>query len=142
MLFVLAGSGSGVGYRKIHRSLIRKGLICRREDVRKLIKTIDPEGVDSRKKRRLVRKRYITEGPNYVWHIDGHDKLKPFGFSIHGCVDGFFRRIMWLEVCTSNKDPEIIAKFYLDTVKKHGIPLQIKADDGTEHSLCTFICEH
>ena len=42
---------------------------------------------------------------------------------------------MRLKVCTSNKDPKIIAKFYLDTVKKHGIPLQTKADDGTEHSL-------
>ena len=132
----LTGSGCGVGYRRIHRSLIRKGYICRRDDVRKLIKSIDPEGVESRRKRRLVRRKYVTQGPNYVWHIDGHDKLKPFGFSIHGCIDGFSRRIMWLEVCTSNKDPEVIAKFYLDTVKQHGfIPLQIKADDGTEHSL-------
>ena len=46
----LAGSGSGVGYRRIHRSLIRKGFICRREDVRRLIKTIDSESVESRKK--------------------------------------------------------------------------------------------
>ena len=131
----LAGSGSGIGYRRIHCSLLKKGVICRRDDVRRVIKFIDPEGVDSRRKRRLVRRRYVTEGPNYVWHIDGHDKLKPFGFSIHGCIDGFSRRIMWLNVCTSNKDPEVIAKFYLDTVKTYGLPAQIKADDGTEHSL-------
>ncbi len=29
-----------------------------------------------------------SQGPNHVWHIDGYDKLKPFGFPIHGCVDG------------------------------------------------------
>ena len=131
----LRGSGSFVGYRRIYRSLLRKGFICRRDDVRKHINEIDPEGADSRKKRRLVRRRYVTEGPNYVWHIDGHDKLKPFGFSIHGCIDGFSRRIMWLEVCNSNKDPEMIAKFYLDTVKEFGLPLQVKADDGTEQAL-------
>ena len=131
----LAGSGSGVGYRRIHRSILKKGVVCRRDDVRKIIKLIDPEGVRSRRRRRLVRRKYVTQGPNYVWHIDGHDKLKPFGFSIHGCIDGFSRRLMWLEVGTSNKNPEIIAKFYLDTVKEYGIPLQIKADDGSEHTL-------
>ncbi len=28
-------------------------------------------------------------GPNQVWHIDGYDKLTPFGLSIHGCIDGY-----------------------------------------------------
>lgn len=42
---------------------------------------------------------------------------------------------MWLEIGTSNKVPEIIAKFYLDAVKLYGLPRQVKADDGTEHSL-------
>ena len=65
-----------------------------------------------------------------------HDKLKPFGFSMHGCIDGFSRCLIWLEVASSNKKPELIAKFYLDAVKSlEGIPLQIKADNGTEHSL-------
>ena len=79
-----------------------------------IIKTIDPEGVNRRRRRRLHRRSYVTQGPNYVWHIDGHDKLKPFGFSIHGCIDGFSRKLMWLEVGTTNKMPEVIAKFYLD----------------------------
>lgn len=30
----------------------------------------------------------LNEGPNFVWHVDGMDKLKPYGFSIHGCIDG------------------------------------------------------
>lgn len=28
------------------------------------------------------------QGPNQVWHLDGFDKLKPYGFCIHGCIDG------------------------------------------------------
>ena len=69
--------------------------------------------------------------------MDGHDKLKPFGFSIHGCIDdGYSRKLIWLEVGPTNKLPEVIAKFYLDSVKKlEGVPQQLKADDGTEHSL-------
>ena len=31
---------------------------------------------------------HIFAGPNYLWHMDGNDKLKPYGFSIHGCIDG------------------------------------------------------
>ena len=23
-----------------------------------------------------------------MWHLDGYDKLKPYGFAIHGCIDG------------------------------------------------------
>ena len=132
----LSGSGSGIGYRRIHRSLINKGILCRREDVRKIIKDLDPEGVQLRKRRRLHRRKYIAAGPNVVWHIDGHDKLKPFGFSIHGCIDGFSRKLIWLEVGPTNKLPEVVAKYYLDATRLHGgVPLQMKADDGTEHAL-------
>ena len=30
----------------------------------------------------------IVQGPDFCWHIDGYDKLKPYGFAIHGCIDG------------------------------------------------------
>ena len=44
----------------------------------------------------------MVPGPNFIWHIDGYDKLKPYGFCIHGAVDGYSRRILWLEVGPSN----------------------------------------
>jgi len=132
----LCGSCANVGYRRMHRTLTNKGIVCRREDVRKVVKRLDPQGVNDRRRKRLRRRKYRNQGPNSVWHIDGHDKLKPYGFSIHGCIDGFSRRIIWLEVNSSNKLPETIAKFYLDACRKlKGIPVKIKADDGTEHAL-------
>lgn len=131
----LDGSGQGLGYRRIHRILTGKGIICRREDVRKLLLELDRESVDLRRNRRLHRRKYVTRGPNYVWHIDGHDKLKPFGFSIHGCIDGFSRKLIWLEVGPSNKLPEVIAQFYMESVSKYGCPRYVKADAGTEHAL-------
>ena len=30
----------------------------------------------------------FMQGPNYIWHCDGNDKLKKYGFCIHGCIDG------------------------------------------------------
>ena len=64
-----------------------------------------------------------------------HDKLKPFGFSVHGCIDRFSRRLLWLEVGPTNKNPEVIAKCYLDAVKQlGGVPRNIRSDDETENS--------
>lgn len=132
----LHGNGSNIGYRRMRASLVSKSIICRYQDVRKIVKNLDPEGVELRKKRRLHRRKYVSQGPNHAWHIDGHDKLKPFGFSIHGAIDGFSRKLIWLEVGLSNKLPEVVAKFYLDAVRKiKGVPRFIKADNGTEHSL-------
>ena len=126
-----------VGQTQVTEEFIKsKGYICRSNDVRQIVKQLDPDSVKLRKRRRLHRRRYVADGPNFVWHLDGHDKLKPFGFSIHGCIDRFSRCLIWLEVASSNKKPELIAKFYLDAVKSlEGIPLQIKADNDTEHSL-------
>ena len=47
-----------------------------------------------------------------MWHLDGCDKLKRFGFAIHGVIDGCCR-ILWLNVGTTNNDPEVIANYYL-----------------------------
>ena len=53
-----------------------------RDRVLHIMREIDPEGVRRHKAHMLVRRRYYTCGPNYVWHVDGYDKLKPYGFCI------------------------------------------------------------
>ena len=73
-------------------------MICRREDGRITAKELDPEGVSLRTRKRLHRRKYISKGSNYTWHIDGHDKLKPFGFSMHGSIDRFSKKMIWLKV--------------------------------------------
>ena len=39
------------------------------------------------KRHKLKRRKYNSPGPNYYWHVDGNDKLKPFYFPIRGAVD-------------------------------------------------------
>ena len=105
-----------------------------KKTVRQLLKIMDPQGVESRSKHWLRRRQYRTVGPNHLWYIDGYDKLKPFEFCIHGAIDGYSRRIMWLEVGPSNNDPFVIAQYYLDCVRMTGgIPKIIRADYGTEN---------
>jgi hypothetical protein len=44
----------------------------------------------------LNRKRgeYIVPGPNFIWSIDGHDKLAEWGFQIYGGIDAYARKII------------------------------------------------
>ena len=71
-----------------------------------------------------------------MWHIDCYDKLKPFGFSIHGCMDGYSRKIIWLKALPSNNDPKIIADIYIKCISKSMIVPQIlRADRGSENVL-------
>ena len=64
----------------------------------------------------------------------GYDKLKPYGFPIHGCICGYSWRILWLEVVKSNNDLRVPAKLYLDTVQSlKGCPRIVRSDCGTEN---------
>ncbi|XP_071140959.1 uncharacterized protein [Mytilus edulis] len=134
-------SGSCLGYRSMWKRLkISHGLKVKRDVVMTAMKIIDPESVDRRKKHRLIRRHYVNPGPNFMWHIDGNDKLKPYGFAIHGCIDGFSRRILWLEVGPSNKNPYIIASYYLNCLRRLKVtPKIIRADLGTENQVVSFL---
>ena len=53
-----------------------------------MLKEIDPEGSEPWRRHRLKRRVYVNQGPDYAWHLDGYDKLKPSGCTIH-------RRVQW-----------------------------------------------
>ena len=127
--------GSFVGYREMTRRLrVRHNLNIRRDKVTQAMREIDPEGAENRRRRRLQRRRYRSPGPNFIWHLDGWDKLKPYGFCVHGCVDGFSRRILWLEVNVTNKNPNVMLHHFLCTVQQlEGVPRLLRTDLGTEN---------
>lgn len=57
---------------------------------------------------RFRRRVYRFKGFNYLWYIDGYDKLKLFGFCVYGVIDGFSRRILWFEVLSINSDFRVV----------------------------------
>lgn len=78
-----------VGYRTMWKRPIKDhGLAVKRTEVMQIMKHICPNATEKRKAYRLKRRVYTLKGPNYVWHVDGYDKLKPFVYCIHGCIDG------------------------------------------------------
>lgn len=131
----LDGSGSNLGYRAMRQRIQQTyGLKVKERTVLIYLRLLDPTGVEQRTRKRLKRRRYKAPGPNFVWHMDGHDKLKPYGLAIHGAIDGFSRKIIWLKVGTTNNDPYVIASHYLQAIKKLNlIPTIIRSDKGTEN---------
>ena len=82
---------------------------------------LDPDGCEQRRSLALQRRRYSSPGPNHTWHVDEYDKLKPFGFLFHGCIDGWSRRIMWLKLTRSNKILHNLP-WYLNVVQVESMP--------------------
>ena len=130
----LQGSGSCIGYCAMQQRCIKNRLNVSRTIVAQVMKDLDPAGLDARRRRTLRRRLYYSKGPNWVWHLDGYDKLKPFGFEIHGCIDEYSRRVLWLNIIRSNKDPKEVCNLFVNylTVIK-GVPRKLVADRGTEN---------
>ena len=85
--------------------------VITRDTVMMLLRQLDQDSVLRRRKRRLQRRIYISQvcvlmywciillipafvlccmcsGPR-LWHLDDYDKLAPYGFYSHGCIDGW-----------------------------------------------------
>ena len=39
---------------------------------------------------------YIVPSPNYIWSINGHEKLSPFSFEIYITINAYSRCIIWI----------------------------------------------
>ena len=98
---------------------IKYNINVSKEVVRKAVKIVNPDRVEERKRNNIKRRLYQAKGPADIYHIDGKDKLKRWGFCIHGCVDGFSRKILWLNFAKSNNDPLVIANYFLTCIKRY-----------------------
>ena len=87
------------------------------------MKHFDRIDVNTRGRQTLRRRLFYSQGPNWVWRLDGYDKLKSYGFEIHGCIDGYSRRVLWLSVIRSNKDRKEVCNLYLNYLSiAKGVP--------------------
>ena len=111
-----------------------------------MLKEIDPEGNELRRRHRLKTRFYVNQGPDYTQNLDGYDNLKPFDFAIHGAIDGYSSKVLWLKVLRSNNSPNNIAVLYLSCVEElQDTPIKIIVGLGTENSLVaaihSFFCQ-
>ena len=125
------------GYRSPWNKLgTTYNIIAPRDSVMEILREVDLLRFNKRRSRNLDIRCYHSNGSNETWHVNGYDKLKSYGFPIHGCVDGFSQRIIWLKVCRTKTDKKISASFFIQTVQHFKFcPSKVQTDCRTENGI-------
>lgn len=128
-------NGKTTGQTYIIGYLRSKGLRVQRSRVRESMTRVDPENSALRWGAVVRRRSYQVPWPNSLWHLDGHHSLIRWKLVIHGCIDGYSRRIIFLH-CSSNNLSETVLSLFLNAIEKDGLwPSRIRVDKGVENVL-------
>jgi hypothetical protein len=94
-----------------------RGIPHRREDVREIMREMDPVQHAARSTEATKRREYSVPFVNSLWHMDGHHKLIPWKFVIHGAIDGKSHLVTFLDVADNNRAATVTALFREATIK-------------------------
>lgn len=113
------------------------GLQIQQECIRKSLQHVDGLGQALRQHEAVMRRTYVSQVSNTVWHLDGLHKLIQYGFVIHGTVDGhdhvvsasiienllhlILVQVVGLRASTSNSASTVLSLF-LNSVSEFGCP--------------------
>ena len=89
--------------------------------MRASIHRVDPLGVAERSCQIIRCRTYSAPHPNYVWHMDSHHKLIRWRIVIHGAVDGFSRKVLYL-TCANNNRASTVVSLFSSAADSHGLP--------------------
>ena len=130
------------GERLMAGHLCSRGVFVPRARLRGSIHRVDPINTALRRSVTVRRRRYHAEGPNYIWHIDGHHKLIRWRLVIHGGIDGYSRTIVYLK-CVDNNRASTVLSTFTGAVIDFGVPTRVRTDLGGENTdVWRFMIEH
>ena len=112
--------------------LHRIGVRVTRAKLRASIHRIDPQGVVARGRRIIARRVYSAPHANYIWHLHSHHKLIRWRMVIHGAIDGFSRKILYL-CCANNNKATTVVSYFSHAASMFGLPDKIRSDKGGEN---------
>ena len=64
--------------------------------------------------------------------MDGNHKLTRWGFVIHGAIDGFSRKIMYLK-CSTNNMPYTLSSLFITATNHLELSLRLRTNEGDEN---------
>ena len=108
------------------------GFRLQRRRVRASIYRVDPHNSRIRWAIVVSRRAYSVQGPNSLWHIDGHHNLVNWGFVIHGGIDGFSRLIVYLHSSNNNR-METVTHLFRSATERYDWPSRVRSDHGGEN---------
>ena len=78
------------------------GIVVTRARVQESLIRVSEALVNSRRRVAVQRRVYSVPTPNCLWHIDGLHCLIRWCIVLHGGIDGFSRRIVYLHASDNN----------------------------------------
>lgn len=93
---------------------------------------LSPDSVQMRRTTTVSRRVYNVPSSNALWRIDGLHCLIRWHMFIHGGIDGFSRRIVYLHASTNNR-ADTVLNLFLEATQKCGWPSHVRSDLGGEN---------
>ncbi|XP_057216817.1 uncharacterized protein LOC130570501 [Triplophysa rosa] len=123
-----------VGYRLMMGRLRSLGHRIQWSRLRASMHRIDAVGVFSSMTQLgcIVRRKYSVRAPLSLVHVDTNHKLIRYNLVIFRGIDGFSRKIMYLDASNNNKASTGFT-FFLDSIEQNGLPSRVRADQGVEN---------
>ena len=124
-----------IDYSEMHQWAIRNDFWVSRVVVAQIMKPLDHISIDARRKRVLRHCLFDSRDPiEFVISLDGHNKLRLYGFEIHGCIDIYSPQVLWSIVIWPNKDATDVCNLYFNlSITSNGAPWKNVVDRGTEN---------
>ena len=108
------------------------GIVVPRQPVRESMLLVNPIAVELRSTTTIARRVYSVPGPNALWHIDGLHCLIRWKIVIHGGIDGFSRRVVYLKASDNNRAQKVL-ELFLQGTRQCGWPSRVRSDLGGEN---------
>jgi hypothetical protein len=105
-----------------------------RASIFNIVKELDPIGLQRcTNDMQCHYEEFIVPSPDYIWSLDGHDKLLDWGIEIYAAIDAYSRFIIWIYVGVSNRTEQSVAVQYNSTIAQTGYhPRILRTNLGKE----------
>lgn len=129
---LLVGDFPNYGIVMMWGQLKSLNIFVSRDRVRESLMRVSPQFMQHRRSHTISRRVYSVPSSNFLWHIDGLHCLIRWKIVIHGGIDGFSRRIVYLHASCNNRAQTVYSLFH-DAVMECGWPSRVRSDKGGEN---------
>ncbi|XP_051794348.1 uncharacterized protein LOC110972132 isoform X1 [Acanthochromis polyacanthus] len=122
------------GYRMVKGCLQAHGHRVQWDRIKQSMHRVDAPGVLERMTQLgcIVRRKYFVQRPLSLVHVDTNHKLIRYNIVIFGAIDGYSRKIFYLEPATNNR-ANTAHSIFLKAVENYGWPSRVRGDEGVEN---------